>query len=119
MRYFKHSKPETQNVLFIPENTYKHVQFLILIRQIIFIKVKKIIEEKYVANFGVINEPWTDWRRTGYPSQIVKVPNAAVASSPDVPRSLFFPQSEFDLNKANLPNQDQKLNMLVRVFWDK
>jgi Starch-binding associating with outer membrane len=79
-------------------------------------KVKKIIEEKYVANFGVINEPWTDWRRTGYPSQIVKVTNAATSSSPDVPRSFFYPQSEIDLN-PNAPKQ--KVNMIERVFWDK
>lgn len=79
-------------------------------------KVKKIIEEKYVANFGVINEPWTDWRRTGYPSQIVKVANASTISSPDVPRSFFYPQSEIDLN-PNAPKQ--KVNMVERVFWDK
>jgi hypothetical protein len=79
-------------------------------------KVKKIIEEKYVANFGVINEPWVDWRRTGYPSQIVKVPNAVITSSPDVPRSFFYPQSEIDLN-PNAPAQ--KINMVERVFWDK
>lgn len=82
-------------------------------------KVKKIIEEKYVANFGVINEPWTDWRRTGYPSQIVKVANAVTTSSSDVPRSLFYPQSEIDLNLSNVPNQKQKVNMIERVFWDK
>jgi hypothetical protein len=74
-------------------------------------KVKKIIEEKYIANFGVINEPWTDWRRTGYPSQIVKVGNAVTTSSSDVPRSFFYPQSEIDLNP--------KVNMVERVFWDK
>ena len=79
-------------------------------------KIKKIIEEKYVANFGVINEPWTDWRRTGYPSQIVKVSNAVTTSSPDVPRSFFYPQSEIDLN-PNAPKQ--KVNMVERVFWDK
>lgn len=79
-------------------------------------KIKKIIEEKYIANFGVINEPWTDWRRTGYPSQIVKVSNAVVTSSPDVPRSFFYPQSEIDLN-PNAPKQ--KVNMVERVFWDK
>jgi hypothetical protein len=82
-------------------------------------KVKKIIEEKYIANFGVINEPWTDWRRTGYPSQIVKVSNAVETSSPDVPRSFFYPQSEIDLNISNVPNQKQKVNMVERVFWDK
>jgi hypothetical protein len=79
-------------------------------------KVKKLIEEKYIANFGVINEPWTDWRRTGFPSQIVKVPNAVTTSSPDVPRSFFYPQGEIDLN-PNAPKQ--KVNMIERVFWDK
>jgi Starch-binding associating with outer membrane len=82
-------------------------------------KVKKIIEEKYIANFGVVNEPWTDWRRTGFPSQIVKVSNAVETSSPDVPRSFFYPQSEIDLNIGNVPNQKQKVNMTERVFWDK
>ncbi len=82
-------------------------------------KIKKIIEEKYVANFGVINEPWTDWRRTGYPSQIVKVSNAALTSSSDVPRSLFYPQSEIDNNLINVPNGKQKVNMVERVWWDK
>ncbi len=79
-------------------------------------KVKMIIEEKYIANFGVINEPWTDWRRTGFPSQIVKVSNAVLTSSSDVPRSFFYPQSEIDLN-PNAPKQ--KVNMVERVFWDK
>lgn len=82
-------------------------------------KIKKIIEEKYVANFGVINEPWTDWRRTGYPSQIVKVSNAVLTSSSDVPRSFFYPQSEIDLNLSNVPGGKQKVNMIERVWWDK
>lgn len=82
-------------------------------------KVKKIIEEKYVANFGVINEPWTDWRRTGFPSQIVKVANAVTTSSSDVPRSFFYPQSEIDLNLTNVPGGKQKVNMIERVWWDK
>jgi hypothetical protein len=82
-------------------------------------KIKKIIEEKYVANFGVINEPWTDWRRTGYPSQIVKVSNATLTSSSDVPRSFFYPQSEIDLNLSNVPGGKQKVNMTERVWWDK
>lgn len=75
-------------------------------------KLKQIIEEKYVANYGVIMEPWTDWRRTGYP-QIVKASNAVLG---DIPRSLLIPQSEVDLNR-NAPKQ--KSNMLERVFWDK
>ncbi|GAC1538259.1 MAG: hypothetical protein NVS3B15_18140 [Sediminibacterium sp.] len=60
----------------------------------------------------MVQEPWTDWRRTGYPA-IVKVSNAVTT---DIPRSLPYPQSEIDANKNAPP---QKANLLVRVFWDK
>jgi len=75
-------------------------------------KIKKIIEEKYVSNFGVCLESWSDWRRTGYPA----LTPPANAAQPNTPRSLFYPQSEIDLNK-NAPAQ--KANMDERVFWDK
>ncbi len=74
-------------------------------------KVRAIIEEKFIANYGVIMEPWTDLRRTGYPL-ITIPPNALV---PELPRSLYYPQSEIDLN-ANAPAQKSGLN--ERVFWD-
>ena len=34
-------------------------------------RIKRIISEKYIANFGVVLEPWTDYRRTGYPANIL------------------------------------------------
>jgi len=73
--------------------------------------LQQIIEEKYVANFGVAMEPWTDFRRTGYPALLP--PSNAVL--PTVPRSLFYPQSEIDLN-PNAPKQ--KTDMSAKVFWD-
>jgi len=75
-------------------------------------RLNRIITEKYVANYGVVMEPWTDWRRTGYPA-IQRVGNAVIS---DIPRSLFYAQSEIDLN-PNAPKQ--KGSMLERVFWDK
>lgn len=75
-------------------------------------RVSQIIGEKYVANYGVMQESWTDWRRTGFPV-ITKVANAVTT---DIPRSLPYPQSEIDANKNAPP---QKPNLLVRVFWDK
>ncbi|MEO6612616.1 MAG: SusD/RagB family nutrient-binding outer membrane lipoprotein [Chitinophagaceae bacterium] len=75
-------------------------------------KLKQIIEEKYVASFGVSVEPWTDWRRTGYPA-ISPPANAVIAV---VPRTLFYPQSEIDLNPNN-PGQ-KGADLQSRVFWD-
>jgi len=73
-------------------------------------QLQQIITEKYVANYGVISEPWTDWRRTGYPA--ITIPTNAVVQF--VPRSLYYAQSEIDLN----PNAKQKTGLDVRIFWD-
>jgi hypothetical protein len=74
-------------------------------------QLQQVIEEKYVALFGVSMEPWTDYRRTGYPALVP--PSDAVETS--VPRSLYYPQSEIDLN-PNAPKQ--KTNLQAKVFWD-
>lgn len=74
-------------------------------------KLQQIIEEKYVAIFGESLEPWTDFRRTGFPT-LTPPSNATI---PSVPRSLFYPQSEIDLN-PNAPAQ--KADLSAKVFWD-
>ena len=78
-------------------------------------KLQQIIEEKYIALFGVAVEPWTDWRRTGYPA--LSVPTNAITSVTAVPRVLFYPQSEIDLNPNN-PGQKTD-NLQGKVFWDE
>jgi hypothetical protein len=77
-------------------------------------KLRQIIEEKYIALFGVSVEPWTDWRRTGYP--ILTPPSNRLPQVTAVPRSLFYPQSEIDLN-PNAPAQ-KSADLQTRVFWD-
>lgn len=77
-------------------------------------KLQQIIEEKYVALFGVPVEPWTDWRRTGYPT--LSIPTVAINGVTAVPRTLFYPQSEIDLN-PNHPAQ-KNANLQDKVFWD-
>ncbi len=75
-------------------------------------KLQQIIEEKYIALFGVSGESWTDWRRTGYPT--LAVPTNAITGA--VPRTLFYPQSEIDLNPSN-PGQ-KNASLQDKVFWD-
>ena len=77
-------------------------------------KLQQIIEEKYIALFGVSVEPWTDWRRTGYP--VLSVPTNHFGPVSAVPRSLFYPQSEIDLN-PNCPGQKSN-DLQKKVFWD-
>ncbi len=74
-------------------------------------QLRQIIEQKFIANYGVVMEPWTDYRRTGYP--VISIPVNAILTA--VPRSLFYAQSEIDLN-TNAPAQ--KPDLLSPVFWD-
>ena len=75
-------------------------------------QLKQIIEEKYVASFGVTVEPWTDWRRTGYPL-LIPHSNGVISQ---IPRSFFYPQSEIDYN-PNSPGQ-KPADLQTKVFWD-
>jgi hypothetical protein len=74
-------------------------------------QIKQVIEEKFIALYGIAVEPWTDYRRTGFPT--LTAPSNAVETA--VPRSLVYPQSEIDLN-PNAPAQ--KANQQVKIFWD-
>ena len=81
-------------------------------------KLQQIIEEKYIALFGVAVEPWNDWRRTGYP--VLTVPTNKITSVTAVPRIFFYPQTEIDLNPNN-PGQkadDLQGGAQGKVFWD-
>jgi hypothetical protein len=76
--------------------------------------LQQIMEEKYIALFGVSVEPWTDWRRTGFPVlSPVSNPTSGVGA---IPRTLFYPQSEIDLN-PNCPGQ-KSTSLQDKVFWD-
>jgi hypothetical protein len=78
-------------------------------------QLRQIIEEKYVANFMVAGEPWSDWRRTGYPLlQLVPI-TLNPGNNGRVPRVLIYPQQEVDANPHLTQRADMSTN---RVFWD-
>lgn len=74
-------------------------------------QLKKLIEEKYVALYGVALEPYNDWRRTGYPLITPVISGTLTA----IPTIFYYPQSEINTN----PNCIQKKNLFEKVFWDK
>lgn len=73
-------------------------------------QLRQIIEEKYIANYGVALEPYNDWRRTGYPV-IAPVAGAVTGTIPTI---FYYPQSEINAN----PNCKQKGSLSEKVFWD-
>jgi len=76
--------------------------------------IQQIIEEKYVANYGVSTEPWVDWRRTGFP-QLTPVASAAFTQ---IPRILPYAELERVTNRANTPARGNPQIILPGVFWD-
>jgi len=78
--------------------------------------LQNIIEEKFVANYGVNMEAWNDWRRTGFPVLPVN-PSAAAAGNNVRPRILVYPLSETQVNSANMPVRAS--GVVPSLFWDK
>jgi hypothetical protein len=74
--------------------------------------IQQIIEEKFIANFGVAVEPWTDYRRTGFPN----LPLPVGALQPRVLRILPYPDLERVANPTNTPGRTDLTT--PTVFWD-
>jgi hypothetical protein len=72
--------------------------------------LQQVIEEKFVSNYGVAVEPWSDWRRTGFPVLIPVSPATAL------PRILPYSFTERSYN----PNVPARPSVFTKtVFWDK
>lgn len=80
-------------------------------------QLRRIIEEKFVANYAVAGEPWSDWRRTGYPLLQLLPGTLNPGNNGRVPRALFYPQQEADANPNIAAIQRTDLSDR-RVFWD-
>jgi hypothetical protein len=78
-------------------------------------KIKLIITQKWAA-LNTINffEPWTEYRRTGFPS----VPLSSSASrGPNIPLRLKYPQFEYDLNGENVAAQGNIDQFTSKIWW--
>lgn len=62
---------------------------------------KALGTHKWIALFGDGCEAFTEFRRTGYPTEVVEVPGTAYPGE-GVPRRFAYPTSETGNNKANL-----------------
>lgn len=85
-------------------------------------QLQQLIEEKFVASFMVTGEPFSDWRRTGFPALSAVPPALNPGNGGVIPRVLPYPQQEFDANPNLAALQAARSNNLsapsVRVFWD-
>lgn len=75
------------------------------------VTLEEILTQKYINGFGT-NQPYADYRRTGYPN--LGLAEGAVLSQ--IPVRFPYPQSELDYNEANVPAQRQ---ITDNVWWDQ
>ena len=102
-------------------------------------KLEIVMTEKWVANFFNSVEAYNDIRRTGYPvlfkgndeRKIYTPYDQTAAASPlpqplaydcavilDYPRIMWYPDSETQLNNANINNKNRTVSAYTNVFWD-
>lgn len=88
--------------------------------------LERIITQKWIANFPLGIEAWSEFRRTGYPilMQVATNNSGGVVSSERMARRLPYPQEEYTENTANVTaavNQYLKGldNMGTDVWWAK
>jgi Starch-binding associating with outer membrane len=78
-------------------------------------KIQLIITQKW-ASLNTINmlEPWTEYRRTGFPN----VPLSSSASrGPNIPYRYKYPQTEYDLNGGNAGAQGTIDQFTSKIWW--
>ncbi len=71
--------------------------------------LQKIIEQKYIALYST-NQPYADWRRTGFP--VLGLADGAKLN--EIPRRFPYAQSEITYNGANVP----AVVITDRLWWD-
>lgn len=87
--------------------------------------LERIITQKWLANFPLGIEAWSEYRRTGYPKLMPVVVNnsGGTVSSERGARRLAYPQEERTNNAENYPHALQLLggadNMGTDVWWAK
>lgn len=85
--------------------------------------LERIITQKWIANFPLGIEAWSEYRRTGYPL-LMQVPHnlSTVVKSEEMARRLPYPLREYKENPIHLQEALDNLggddNMATKVWWD-
>jgi hypothetical protein len=74
------------------------------------VTLENIMKQKYIAGYST-NQPYADYRRTGYP--VLSLAKDAVLSS--IPTRFPYAQDELDYNTANVPSA----TISDKVWWNK
>lgn len=87
--------------------------------------LEQIIVQKWIANWTLGIESWTERRRTGFPKLMPVAFNGSngVLADGDIPRRLRYTAKEYSTNEKNVKIAISTLlkgtdNMATRIWWD-
>ncbi len=77
-----------------------------------------IIRQKWMA-FNSITplEAWNDWRRTGYPADILISVHPNIDQPPTIPIRILYPTSEYQTNLANVSGEGTINHHTSKIWW--
>ena len=80
-------------------------------------KLQLILVQKYFSTVGMLPfEAWTDYRRTGFPSNIPVT--KAANPGPNIPVRFRYPQNEYNYNPGNVAAEGTISPFTSNIFWD-
>jgi hypothetical protein len=80
-------------------------------------KIETIIHQKYFSLVGMANfEIYADYRRTGFPKIPLSAATTRVATD-GIPKRYLYPQTEFNVNAANVTAQGAVNAQTTKIFW--
>ena len=80
-------------------------------------KLALIIRQKWAGlNTVTPFEPWCDYRRLGLPADI-PLTQSPYADVYQIPSSIIYPQSEYNTNGQNVPQQPTNAQFTQKIFW--
>ncbi len=80
-------------------------------------KIQLIITQKYFSTVGMLPfEAWTDYRRTGFPSNVPLT--RAANAGPNIPVRFRYPQNEYNYNPTNVAAEGDLSPFSSKIFWD-
>jgi hypothetical protein len=74
------------------------------------VTLETLITQKYIAGYST-NQPYADYRRTGYPSLTL----AIGATAAEIPVRFPYAQNELDYNTSNVPS----VQLTSKLWWDQ
>ena len=80
-------------------------------------QLETLLHQKYFSLVGIANfEIYADYRRTGYP-KVPRSANTGLLAGDNIPKRYLYPQTEYNVNAANVGAEGTISAQTNKIFW--